>query len=376
MTKVVWLVRGFKDYRIPLFNTLAATEGIEFYLIFNSDITNNSIYSKLNFGESGQVRLKNEISIGPKDNNYQFGNKSFRIPIQKDLLKTLRDIQPDVIIGEGFFQWTFYAYLYKLIKKNVKIVVSYERTKHTERNVQLLRTIYRKIVLKFTHAIVCNGILSKEYIESLGYGGRVLMGNMSVDVLGINKKTRDSNSQIDNKKPIHFLYLGLLTERKGILQLLEIWKKYENLFPDEIELTLIGTGNLEQDIERFLQNKQMKTVKMIGPLPYEEVVEYFTKVDILINPTLEDNWSLVVPEAMAAELPIITTIYNGLYPELVKKRNGWVIDILDEHHTLQALQEVIMKKEFLKQMGKESFKIIKQYTPERISENYKAAIFQ
>ena len=46
---------------------------------------------------------------------------------------------PDVVIVEGFFQYSFYGYIYKLLNKNIKLICSYERTSFTERNAQILR---------------------------------------------------------------------------------------------------------------------------------------------------------------------------------------------------------------------------------------------
>lgn len=55
-------------------------------------------------------------------------------------------------------------------------------------------------------------------------------------------------------------------------------------------------------------------------------------------PTIEDNWSLVIPEAMACGLPVATSIYNGCYPELVKKDiNGYVFDTYKQETILDAL---------------------------------------
>jgi glycosyltransferase involved in cell wall biosynthesis len=47
-------------------------------------------------------------------------------------------------------------------------------------------------------------------------------------------------------------------------------------------------------------------------------------------PTLEDNWSLVVPEAMACGKPVLCSTLNGCWPELVKDDvNGWTFDPTD-----------------------------------------------
>ena len=69
-------------------------------------------------------------------------------------------------------------------------------------------------------------------------------------------------------------------------------------------------------------------------------------------PTIEDNWSLVVPEAMACGLPVATSIYNGCYPELVNKNlNGMVFDTFNMHTIIDTL--AFFHKHDLKAMGEE-----------------------
>ena len=81
-------------------------------------------------------------------------------------------------------------------------------------------------------------------------------------------------------------------------------------------------------------------------------------------PTLEDNWSLVVPEAMASGLPILCSIYNGCWPELIKDAsNGWTIDPLKTDIFAGVLSRCIEQRHGLPVMGAHSRQIISQYTP-------------
>ena len=82
-------------------------------------------------------------------------------------------------------------------------------------------------------------------------------------------------------------------------------------------------------------------------------------------PTLEDNWSLVVPEAMACGLPILCSCYNGCYPELIEPGgNGWIFDPLDETDTYNALHRCVVNRSRLAKMGARSQEIVAKYTPE------------
>ena len=70
--------------------------------------------------------------------------KGKRIPLTFGLLRTIRKIKPDVLITEGYFQWTPLVLLYSLIYR-IPIYMGYERTLHTERNTNRLKIWQRKL---------------------------------------------------------------------------------------------------------------------------------------------------------------------------------------------------------------------------------------
>jgi len=79
-------------------------------------------------------------------------------------------------------------------------------------------------------------------------------------------------------------------------------------------------------------------VRFAGRVHYGDMPAYYAACDALVMPTLEDNWSLVVPEAMAAGKPVLCSVHNGCWPELVHDgENGWVFDPLDRDATARVL---------------------------------------
>ena len=96
---------------------------------------------------------------------------------------------------------------------------------------------------------------------------------------------------------------------------------------------------------------------------YSEIYKFYLVSDIFILPTLQDNWSLVVPEAMACGLPEATSIYNGCHPELVHKdENGITFDPYKEDTMVAALD--YFHHQNLKTMGKKSIELEKEFNTE------------
>ena len=82
--------------------------------------------------------------------------------------------------------------------------------------------------------------------------------------------------------------------------------------------------------------------------------------DVYFLPTIEDNWSLVIPEAMACGLPVATSVYNGCYPELVHKgENGITFDTFDQASIIEALGYFHLQN--LDKMGRQSIALEKDF---------------
>lgn len=75
-------------------------------------------------------------------------------------------------------------------------------------------------------------------------------------------------------------------------------------------------------------------------------------------PTLEDNWSLVIPEAMAHKRPVATTPYMmWCSKELIKhKANGYIFDINNDKSVMEMIRFFISNQNEFESMGELSFK--------------------
>ncbi len=373
MPKVAWVTRSFLDYRIPVFKALDELLSGNLHLIFSGDYVPESVQSKVKsiLGERA-IAMHGEWKVGPED-RHTMANRKVSIRFQPGLMRQIRSIDPEVLVCDGFFKWTFPSLLYRLIH-GVPIVINYERTHHTERHVQFFRTLYRKIVVKYTDAMDCSGSLCAEYTKSLGIPAeRITTGHMVADIDPFIKQTAQVSDieimklrQQLSVEGILCTYIGSLNYRKGCRELIEAWHQLEKISQKKATLMLIGTGKLEAELKSYCDDNTLQQVRFIGSIPYEDLVLYYVASDVFIIPTLEDNWSLVVPEAMACGLPILCSKYNGCWPELVHDgKNGWVFDPLDPKDFIRALKLCLDNRKDLKWMGETSRQIIRLFSPER-----------
>lgn len=373
---ITWVTRSFLDYRIPIYKEINRLCGGKLTVIFFVEVVPERCQVKLKkilgdraIGMSGEIRL-----LGKKSQAVSNIKKSgYRIPLQPGLIKAVRKSNPDLIISDGFFQWT-YAALYLRLVKRIPHLMCYECTKHTERNTDQFRTLYRKIASKLIDRIACNGSLSQEYVESLGYNScKISLGNMAADSESLCSAVRslpvsfkkDFKTKLGLSGKV-LLFVGRLVSLKGVDKIIQIWSDtFTN--NDDINLLLVGDGPEEDSLKKAIRIGNINNVYFTGSIDYDEIHNYFGIADAFIIPTLQDNWSLVVPEAMACGLPIICSKYNGCWPELVKEENGWVFDPLDQENSTQTLKKAIDNKEKWEEMGKASSEIVKNYSPSIIA---------
>ena len=382
--KITWVTRSFLDYRIPVFQAVDEMCGHKLTVIYYKDIPPERTQRKLKavLGDRAIAREK-ELRIGnkPKIDNATVANSSFRIPISLGLVKQILKTEPDVLVSDGFMQWTYAPLIVRALKR-IPHVMCYERTAHTERNAGKLRTAYRKFVSHWIDAIDCNGIQTGDYIKSLlGWSdNRLTFGHMVADVEGLTRKaqniTLDECATLRKELGVQgtmLIFTGQLIARKGVTELLSAFQEVAKNRND-LTLVFVGSGPLEHSLKRQIQTNHIPNVVLTGAVDYDNIALYYRAADCFILPTMEDNWSLVVPEAMACGLPVATTIYNGCHPELVHPENGWVFDSQNPESIKDVLLKIADSKEQLKEMGNASKQIVASHTAQQAAQSIMDAI--
>lgn len=370
--KVLWVNPWFGNYRLPVYEEMNRLLGGNFHLIAGTVEMDKSLLERLPraLGKNCHVMWSHRVLVLGK-NKSNMANATIRVPYVRGLYRTIRRVRPDLVIADGFFQWTPITLLYCLTHR-VPLVIDYERTEHVERHSPRWRTLYRRLVDRFVAGYVINGSLTRRYLTHvLRVAGNKPMveGAMAADAYGLEQ--RAAAVPTDEAKALRrslcpdegrlYLFVGQMVKRKGVNELLTAWGEHSRRYPAD-RLVMIGTGVLERAVEQVAS--YVPSVLPQGAVPYARMHLYYRVADVFVMPTLEDNWSLVVPEAMACGLPVLCSIYNGCYPELIKEGvNGFTFDPLNHAQTVQALERI--RTCDLQAMGRASREIQRDFTPDK-----------
>lgn len=183
------------------------------------------------------------------------------------------------------------------------------------------------------------------------------------------KSEYKSRLLLQDKKTV--LSIGQFIPRKGYDVLLDAWGDLDTSY----ELVIIGGGPDKEKYQKIIQEKNYQNVRLIDFMPKEQVMDYYIAADIFVLPTREDIWGLVINEAMACGLPVVTTNMCIAGNEYVQNDlNGYIVPIDNAKELYAAMKKVLFDTELSQKMALENIKLMKECTIERIVESHIDAI--
>jgi len=145
----------------------------------------------------------------------------------------------------------------------------------------------------------------------------------------------------EEKRERVLLFSGSLIARKGVDLLASAFVRLAGEVPN-VRLRIVGDGELRQSMMQKLA-RVSERVEFVGFRDWHELPGEYAAADVLCVPSRYDGWGLVVPEGLAAGLPVIATDRMGAALEFVRRgRNGWLVPAGDEEALLGAMREAAM----------------------------------
>ena len=162
------------------------------------------------------------------------------------------------------------------------------------------------------------------------------------------------------------LSIGQFIHRKGF----DVLIKAANKMPEDYGIYIIGDQPTQQYVD-MKSKYQLDNVYFIDFQLKEELKRYYQAADVFAFPTREDIWGLVVNEAMANGLPVITTDKCVAGLELVtNNENGYIIETEDVNQLVEKIQLILSDYDLQEKMSCKSLEKIQEYTIEKMAEKH------
>lgn len=187
------------------------------------------------------------------------------------------------------------------------------------------------------------------------YEKDILERTLSVD----EKELLKSELDIHDKKIV--ICVGQMIHRKGIDILLNAASNVSN----DVIFYIVG-GKPTEEYKKIINNLNLKNVRFLDFMQKNILFKYYQIADLFVLPTREDIWGLVINEAMANGLPIITTNKCVAGEELINQ-NGILIESEDVESLSNNINKILFDDLLQKEYANNSLQIIRNFTIENMA---------
>lgn len=152
------------------------------------------------------------------------------------------------------------------------------------------------------------GLYKREKAAAIGDGGTI---GIDMKQFNVSQKTTykklvlEQYPQLDGKTV--FCFVGRLNRDKGVFELLEA---FQRLSAEREDIALLQIGDMEGELPPHLEDVR-KNPSVILTGWTNDVPKYISASDVLVHPSYREGFSMVIQQAMAMEIPVVTTDIPG-----------------------------------------------------------------
>jgi len=206
------------------------------------------------------------------------------------------------------------------------------------------------------YIVVCSSYTYNSFLKR-GFNKNKLV------LLHLGYPYRLNEIKINNNKIFRVLFVGGVLIRKGLLYLLEAWRKL-NLSKAELVLRADFSPVDRKIFKKYLHNPTIKIVPFIKNLN-----ELYTNCSILVQPSIDEGFGMPVIEAMGNGLPVIVTENVGAKDFVVDGKNGFIVPIRNVDALCEKILFFYKNEKKTKEMGNLARERVREYTWDRYGEN-------
>ena len=269
------------------------------------------------------------------------------IHLNVGVLRRLRRLQPDIVLSGGFTAANVMAYLYcKLFGKHY--VQWGELTLKDGAERSILRRIIRRLLIAGADGCIASSKAARDAFMHYGADAdSVLTASMPFEAEALHERVRvwrEKFRSAPGREPYSgpvLLSVGQLVPRKGFDELFAIYREVIKVRPD-VTLLIAGDGPCRGDYEQLVRKEHWPHVMFLGHLHEDDLARHFAVADLFVFPTRFDAYGLALAEAMAAELPVLSSVHAAATQDLVEEgTTGFTIEPGDTTVNAAAVLKVL-----------------------------------
>jgi glycosyltransferase involved in cell wall biosynthesis len=313
------------------------------------------------------------------------------LQVYRSALKVFRERRVAVVLVPSYWPVTSLAIILAAHTLGLKTVMMNDSHALTAKAKGALAMIKGLLVRSFDAALVA-GTPQKAYFSSLGLPPeKIVLGYDVVDnrhfaTTAAKARARAQEYREELGLPQrYFLNIGRMEWKKNIEVLIDAYREVRARMGSACpKLVLVGSGRLEPDLQAQCVANGLTVacvaassrpdgpinadVYFMGFRQVEELPFFYALATVFILPSREEEWGLVVNEAMASGLPVLVSNVAGCGKDLVKPgENGFLFDPFQAGELSHHMETLVLNSALAAKMGEASSRFIAEWGCERFA---------
>jgi glycosyltransferase involved in cell wall biosynthesis len=232
-----------------------------------------------------------------------------------------------------------------------------------------IRTFLQKSLFRWATRIMCIGTAARDAYQNVGAPAeKLLLLPYCCDLRRYDEVDPESVQRVKDRYRLQdktvFLFSGQMIVRKGVDLLLSAFQMLA-AERDDVALLLLGDGPLREKLQSQVRPSLADRVHFAGFVNQPELPAHFQAADVFVFPSRHDGWGVVVNEACAAALPVITTRQTGAAHDLVRDgQSGFVVERDDVDSLCRCMQYLADHPETAREFGRRSRELVEPFSAE------------
>lgn len=280
----------------------------------------------------------------------------------------LRQLDPDVVDVQGLWTWTSQVSLahWRRCRRPYVVTPRGMLDPWARLNARWKKRLFAAFAetahLRHAHCLRATSELEAQHLRAMGLTNPIAIVPNAVPIPLLTPRPPTTQRRL--------LFLSRLHPKKGIDLLLRAWSRLEASHPSwDLVIAGIDEDGHEDRMKAEALRLGLKRVSFPGPVHGPAKQALYRSADLFVLPTHAENFGLVVAEALAQEVPVITTT-NAPWAGLRDRGCGWWIPLGQERLTATLAQAMALPQPELRAMGTRGRAWVQEaFAPEQVAES-------
>lgn len=232
---------------------------------------------------------------------------------------------------------------FELMKRIPYILVDRLLTKLTDVTVYVCKSDYEK------------GIANKLSIEKKSM---IIYNGIEVDKFETENDRKVLKQKFNLENYFVYCNIGRLHEQKGQKYLIQAFAKVHKIY-NNTKLLIVGGGDLFNELKKIAEDLCV-SMDVIFMGAREDVDKILKASDVFVLSSLWEGQPLAILEAMAAKIPIVSTLVDGVSEVLVNEDNALLCNPSDLNSLAEAMIRCYNDPELCRRLTLSANKVVKE----------------